>query len=413
MSPFKISIAYLFVCTIFIYFSDQVLFTYALQSENLLEYETIKDVLFVLSSCLLIYFLVLRGFREIKNVNQRLVEANDYYKLIFENSPLPIYIIDESNFHFLRVNDAATHKSGRKREEYRHRSIDEFIIGLNKDDLRRISFELDEKSYLELYFESLDKSENIIKQQAFCQRIVYQNRKAIICATIDVARIKDPEIQAMDELLEMLEADRMEIASEIHDGIKQYFGLANGLLKSFKGKHPEISDWRRIDSVIDLTEKGIEESRRLSRALSPMTIEQKGLELSFLLEQLVENLNFLHDVHFEFFYTVNTSFNHETVLNLYRIAQEATRNVIRHAQAKMCAITLEENDECLMFSISDDGVGFDANCNTNSLASLGLKTMRTRALKIGGFFSLKSDKGLGTQIFIKIPLIPDDEKMSA
>ena len=93
----------------------------------------------------------------------------------------------------------------------------------------------------------------------------------------------------------------------------------------------------------------------------------------------------------------------EIALNIYRIAQEALRNISRHARATSVDIALLGRDDTLHLTIKDNGQGFDTQ--GKKMAGLGLASMKERASLIGGDFSLQSWPGNGTVIQVTAPLI--------
>ena len=89
---------------------------------------------------------------------------------------------------------------------------------------------------------------------------------------------------------------------------------------------------------------------------------------------------------------------------LLRIAQEATNNANRHAQASEIHIALAYGADALTLSISDDGRGFDFGEGLRKAGHWGLKNMRERAAQIRGTCKITTAAGQGTQIEIRVPL---------
>jgi PAS domain S-box-containing protein len=92
---------------------------------------------------------------------------------------------------------------------------------------------------------------------------------------------------------------------------------------------------------------------------------------------------------------------------LYRIAQEALHNVVKHARASEARIVLDHDGTVLRMSITDDGVGFDPSSVPSG--HLGLEGMRTRAERIGATVDVESRSGGGTRIEVLIPVVTDEE----
>jgi len=88
---------------------------------------------------------------------------------------------------------------------------------------------------------------------------------------------------------------------------------------------------------------------------------------------------------------------------LFRIAQEALNNVVRHAQAHRVDVALGRDEAHVTLRIADDGQGFDPQASRSSM-HLGLWSMRERVEQLGGRFEVESAPGRGTKLVVKIPL---------
>ena len=95
---------------------------------------------------------------------------------------------------------------------------------------------------------------------------------------------------------------------------------------------------------------------------------------------------------------------------MFRIAQEAINNVIKHARAKSVTINLKAGDGRIVLTVEDDGRGFDAEAlfNGDNRLSLGLVGMRERTALLGGTFNIVSRPGQGTRIVVEVPAEPGE-----
>ncbi|MFL6277842.1 MAG: sensor histidine kinase, partial [Blastocatellia bacterium] len=90
---------------------------------------------------------------------------------------------------------------------------------------------------------------------------------------------------------------------------------------------------------------------------------------------------------------------------LYRIAQEALNNIVKHAQASRVEVMLERRGKQVIMIIADDGIGFESGQESDggARAGLGLLGMRERAALVGGQFEIESGAGKGTTIYVRVP----------
>ena len=103
-------------------------------------------------------------------------------------------------------------------------------------------------------------------------------------------------------------------------------------------------------------------------------------------------------------------------MTLYRILQEALKNVEVHARARLVRVCLTKPGDLVQLTIRDDGIGFDAErhpTRRKEKCGLGLLGMRERASYVGGELKIKSGRRVGTEIEVRIPLPPRTRRTRA
>lgn len=395
----KIALIYIIVCSLYILFSDRLVHDLFPSTQEVTHIQTYKGLAFVLISGSLIFFLIKQSIGKIDVANSSLKKTISHNRMIFEKCPLPAFIIDRETLRYLQVNEAAMLKFGRSETVFLEATALDFLVGVETSEILKIRDQIVEDGYMEVNLDGRLKDGSIINQQLFCQKIMYEGKEALFIITLDITVLNEPEKVMMDKMLELLEEERRRIAREIHDGLKQYFGLAHGLLKSVE---KNASNQKMLGRAAELMEKGIDESRRLSHSITPQTIVSFNLSQS--LTYLVENLNMLTKTKFTLSTRLGNDYSDDFLLNVYRIVQEATNNIKAHAGAEKAFIDLHEDGEYLHLEVRDDGKGFDTSIMSKSLRSIGLTTMRTRVSKFDGVFSLSSKVGEGTTLQVRIPL---------
>ncbi len=200
------------------------------------------------------------------------------------------------------------------------------------------------------------------------------------------------------------EDERLRLGRELHDetiqsviALKQRVQLAEKLVKDSNGK-------RSLQELEGLAEQTIENLRRIIRALRPIYLEDLGLVTA--LEMLARETKTLQ---VDFSRTGSEQrLKRDVELALYRIAQEALSNVVRHSKASRAALNIHFSEQEIDLEVSDDGVGFVVPTSPTDFAPnghFGLLGMRERSELIGGRLEVKSEAGVGTTLSVRVPII--------
>ena len=154
-----------------------------------------------------------------------------------------------------------------------------------------------------------------------------------------------------------------------------------------------------MEYVRSLAEAGLAEMRALIFELRPESLESEGLVVA--LEKQVASLRARHgiEVHAALCDEPNVPLGVKEAL--YRIAQDALHNTVKHAKAKNVELLLNQEAEGLALEVRDDGIGFDPSGSFPG--HLGLRSMRERAERLGGTLEVESGAGRGTRTLVRIP----------
>ncbi len=210
------------------------------------------------------------------------------------------------------------------------------------------------------------------------------------------------------KFIDTLESDRKEMAMELHDNIGQSLTSLNMNLESIKNQiEKENNEIRNnVEMGIEKVHQTIEDLKNITYQLRPDILDNLGLlpSIKELLGRVKKSSN-MEPVFFA--KNIDGKFSPRKELCLYRIVQEALTNIIKHSKAKKLYLNLVEKENRIFLSIEDDGVGFDYDAeriNINTKNSMGLLTMRERAMQVGGSFTLDSSLNNGTHILVEIPV---------
>jgi PAS domain S-box-containing protein len=196
--------------------------------------------------------------------------------------------------------------------------------------------------------------------------------------------------------------ERQRLARELHDSVAQgLYGITLGAQAARAALESDQAHAREsLEYVLSLARATHAEMRSLIFALHPEALESDGIVEA--LARRAAAISALHQL------AVETSFGEEPVLPLetkealYRIAQEALYNVVKHARARRCRLALFEEAGTVVLEVCDDGIGFD--CTAAFPGHLGLHSMRERAGQIGGTLEIKSAPSQGTLVRVRLPL---------
>jgi PAS domain S-box-containing protein len=204
------------------------------------------------------------------------------------------------------------------------------------------------------------------------------------------------------EILDVTEQERRRIGQDLHDGLGQMLTgiglLSQNLTRQLEQRDlPEAED---AAEITDLLREADQYARDLARGLTPVDLEASGLVAA--LQRLVANAERLFDIECVFD-EVGSALVHDgtTATHMYRIAQEAVSNAVRHGQADRIKIRLASGVEQIRLRIQDDGVGFSETERNG--AGMGVHIMNYRARIVGGTLDITSGSDKGTTVTFTLP----------
>ncbi len=198
------------------------------------------------------------------------------------------------------------------------------------------------------------------------------------------------------EILEIGDQERRRLGQDLHDGLCQHLAgieLMSEVLEQKLARRSK-ADAARAGEIARHVRDAIAQTRLLARGLSPVTLESEGLESA--LQELAANTEKLFGVSCRVECSpVEPERDLGITTHLYRIAQEAVSNALRHGKATEVVIRYESNRKGSRLSITDNGRGIGEGEKGNGM---GLRIMRYRAGIIGGRLSVESPATGGTRV---------------
>lgn len=335
---------------------------------------------------------------------QQLVDRIDpqagRYRMLFETSPLPMWVVDDETLGFLAVNDAAVRLYGYSREEFLAMKATRFLPHSRGASVFRGAFRHVRKAGDPL---DVDAVGHLVGWRGRPARLVVINdiseRLRAQAALERVNReleLSHERLRALSRrLLEIQEEERGRLARDLHDDIGQALTALKIQVESLRlGAQPG-----RIDDCVETIQSTLERVRQLSLSLRPPQLDDLGLAAALRshLDRQARVAGLLP--HFDAAEAPH-DISPETETACFRVAQEAITNVLRHAHARNLWVRLFDSGGRLALSVRDDGLGFDVQ----TVRGLGLAGMEERTALAGGSLELRAAPGKGTVVLATFPL---------
>lgn len=188
--------------------------------------------------------------------------------------------------------------------------------------------------------------------------------------------------------------ERNRLAQEMHDSVAQLLFAADLSLSVVQESSDEMQQQKALERTGSLISEALAELRGIVEVMRPADLSC-GLKVA--LTRLAQRSRDLVKVNLE---AEDVELAPEIAAALYRVAQEAVHNALRHAEAKTIWLKLWPSKDSIKLRIKDDGKGFDSAAIT---PGLGLDGMRERVISLGGSLELSSMPGQGTRVEVSLP----------
>jgi PAS domain S-box-containing protein len=375
------------------------------------------SAVFIIGNALAISFGAFRKEREYRTqlevTQQELRTSEDRYRKLFENAHDAIWLHDLQG-NIIAANKSLVRLTRYTQEELQGIKADDLITGGCIENIKGVEYQFlkgEAMGHLsEMTLVRKDKSEVSVQLST---NPVFSNRQIVAYQHIarditEQKRMQENLRSYLHQVTRAQEEERKRISHELHDETIQALVVLSRqldiLASSDKGL-PE-DDRLRLEELIQQSNKIMQGVRRLSQDLRPAALDRLGLlsALEWLAADVTEysgistKVNVLGNEH---------RLSEEVELVLFRITQEALRNVWRHSQATEAEIIVEFDESKIRVSISDNGRGFSLPKTITDLArdgKLGLAGMQERAQLIGGTLTVKSEPGRGSIISVELPI---------
>ena len=346
-----------------------------------------------------------------KRTEEFLRASEEKFSTVFHFSPDAIGIIRSTDGVFVDVNEALTKLLGFPFSEVVGRSWTDIRITAGIDEQNKISSLFAQTGMVADYELSF---KNILGGKATMLLslipITVNQEPSVLVIAHDITQHKQSE-EAMRVVQAELAAgvqqrialeERQRLARELHDSVSQaIYGISLGAhtaLTLFDTDRKKVLE--ALNYVLSLAQAGLTEMRALIFELRPESLEMEGLVVA--LTKQTAALRARYGVEVE----LSVCDEPEVALNIkeamYRIAQEALHNSIKHARPTRIEVKLFQEGDSLALDVSDAGVGFNARAVFPG--HLGLRSMQERAVGTHGTLVINSELGRGTEVHARLPM---------
>lgn len=418
----KVTIIYLSIGFLWILLSDRLslfLFTEE-QIEEIIYFQTYKGLFYVLSTGMIIFYLVKKyesqvytKIQEIQHVNDelkaekaQLTESKKRYKELFQISPLPMWIYDMESFRFLDVNNAAVNLYGYSKEQFLEMTV--FDISEEKQSIEMESiinnFQHNGTTIFQGRFRHKKKNGEIIYVDVKSDYVGKPEDKIRLVIANNVS-----EFLEMQEKLRKLnhtivqteEKERERIAAELHDGLIQFLVAATQIIQLIKIDESDDAQIRIYEKVKSLLEDAISECRWTINDLRPKEVKTQSFKNA--IEKLIEKYELLKkfEVRLSIQEELDKELDENLKFNLFRIFQENLNNTLKHSNATQVEVSLSKHKNGkLEYYYIDNGSYIDLEKIEQPDAFISLKN---RLMLIEGKFEKRvSESGLAFDFLIPI-----------
>jgi PAS domain S-box-containing protein len=349
-----------------------------------------------------------RDMTDRDRLERELRESEERYRFLVQNSPDVVFQIDDQG-RFSYLGETIERMTGFSPDEIVGQHFSTIVDPDSHAEAgaRWAALAADPSSPQTVQIKLRHKSGSTVPVEVIAVGMIGENGRfdGIHGATRDVTE-RESLARNLREQAAALAAgeERAHLARELHDSVTQALFSMTLLTRTTEillDRDPEKAR-DKLGTLRDLQREALAEMRALIFELRPGNLEQDGLDRALKTHTAALSGRIGLPI------VVSTNLDDRLPIEIedviYRIAQEALHNIVKHAGARQVHVELEGRPDTVSLRIVDDGQGFDP---TNiPEGHLGLAGMRARAAKIGGRLTIRSRPGSGTTVELQVPLRP-------
>jgi PAS domain S-box-containing protein len=336
---------------------------------------------------------------------KRTEESMALFRKLIDGSNDAIEVVDPITLHFLDINEKACLDLGYHREEMLTMTVYDIDPLLDASVHTRMEQKMRESGFVIMESQHRRKDGSTFPVEINVKYIQLDRAYAVaVVRDISERRAAEGKLSSLSpRLIEAQEKERSGVAGELRDDLNQRMALLQIGLGQLEREVPGLSPQARaqLHTLTGAATEIASSIHNLSHRLRPSLLDLLGPVAS--IERLCSELSDTYNLEIEFVHHgIPEQIPNVVTLCLYRIAQEALRNVVKHSRAAEAKVELSGDDDRIELCISDPGVGFRPE-STKQTSGLGLISMQERLRLVGGQLFVQSEPSHGTRICVRIP----------
>jgi len=361
---------------------------------------------------------VIKDITERKRSELELVENEKKFRMLFNNANDAVLVTqfteDKTYGDFIEVNDIACKRLGYTKKEFLSLSPSAIVEPKYIEEFNSWMERLltDNHVIFEIVHKAKDK--RLIQVEISSHLFNYENKLTILSIARDITerKLAEEKLKRTSLVLRNLashlqtvrEDERSMIAREVHDELGQvltvlkiHVSLLSNKLREDQGDLKE-----KINTILKFINDTVETVQRITSKLRPGILDELGLvpAIEWQTEEFKKVTGIQCSISLP---SYEIKLDKDRSIAIFRIFQEALTNVVRHASATRVSITIKTIDNNLLLEVTDNGFGI-TNDQVKNPKSLGIISMKERALILGGEVSIEGMPNKGTTVTVIIPV---------
>jgi len=336
----------------------------------------------------------------LKDISQRILyetklrQSEEKFRNIFNSGNDPIYIADLQG-NFLEVNDMAVERTGFSKSNFLNSNLQSFSTEIPHERVNDFIAEIIKRGTATTEESYKNKEGTLVYFQITGKLIDYNNDKALLLRTINITDKKNSQRQILDTVIKTEESERARFARELHDGIGPYLSAIKFFLQTLSRENDPETRASINHKALESIDEIIRNIKEISNNISPRVLNHFGIipAINTLVKKVSDN-------HVEINIDSNIEgirFNENMEINLFRIYTELINNSLKHAHASKLNISIMKQDNHLIATYSDNGIGFNFKKKYALGNGSGLFNIENRVNSLYGKYEFKTCQNNGVK----------------